>query len=318
MLNPVVSIGIPAYKSTYLREAILSALNQTFRDIEVIVVNDHSPYDLDTIIDEFKDDRLSYYVNEKNLGRDNIVKNWNRCLSLSKGEFFCLLCDDDVYAPEFIEEMLSLSEKYPNCNVFRSRVKMIDNEGRTTDYYPSSPEYETMVDYMFHKEKNLRQQTVSEFMLNRAYIIEHGGYIEMPVGWESDVASIYAFSKDNGIATSAKTLVSFRQSGINISTAGTHMVDKIAAMNRFSVYIFKLLEDSKCDDEYADIIRKWREITLNKNKFEYLRASSWKDVVYLWRNRKTDDVSITTKDFYVAILYRFGFTIMQIFKSILH
>ena len=315
-MNPIVTIAIPAYKSAYLREAISSALNQTVHDIEVIVVNDHSPENLDTIVNEFNDERLSYYVNEKNLGGQNIVLNWNKCLSLAKGEYFCLLCDDDLYEPGFLEEMLKLAQKYPSCNVFRSRVKMINGAGHVTDYYPVSPEYETVPDYMFHREKDLRQQTVSEFMLKTLHIRQMGGYMQMPVGWESDIASIYIFGQDGGIVTSPQSLVSFRQSGINISTGGRFMKEKIAALNRFSRLINQLLEDNETDKEYAKIINRWRDIKVNRLKFEYLRITPWKDLTYLWKHRYSEDVLILPKDFFIAMFYRAGYSVVRIMKKI--
>ena len=126
--NELVSIVIPAYKATYLKETIESALQQTYSNIEVIVVNDKSPYDISSIVRSFNDRRIRYYENEENIGGKDLVAQWNRCLSYAKGEYFCLLCDDDIYTPTFVEEMLRLAEKYPNCNVFRGRAVVIDKE----------------------------------------------------------------------------------------------------------------------------------------------------------------------------------------------
>ena len=50
---PLVTIAIPAYKSTFLRETISSALKQTYSNIELIVVDDNSPENIDSIIKEF-------------------------------------------------------------------------------------------------------------------------------------------------------------------------------------------------------------------------------------------------------------------------
>lgn len=97
--QPLVSIGIPSYKAKYLADSIRSALNQTYNNIELIIVNDCSPEPIKDVVDKFNDARIRYYVNEKNLGGEDPGNNWNRCLELAKGEFFCLLCDDDMYEP---------------------------------------------------------------------------------------------------------------------------------------------------------------------------------------------------------------------------
>lgn len=307
----LVTIAIPAFKAKYLREAISSALNQTYKNIEVIVVDDKSPEDLKPIVLSFKDPRLRYFANEENLGGHNIVLNWNRCLSFANGDFFCLLCDDDIYEPDFIAEMLSFVEKYPQVKVFRSRVKMIDGGGNLVDYYPTSPEFETMVDYAFHKEKNLRQQTVSEFMLRTSHIRELGGYVQMPVGWESDVASIYIFGEKDGIVSSSKSLVAFRQSGINISTNGYFMIEKMAALNQFSRIINGLLGNNCDDHRYSELILRWRKIKVDQLKFEYLRNSSWRDIHYFWKNRTSSEVQIVSNVFGLALIYRMGYAVIN-------
>lgn len=105
----LVTIAIPAYKQTYLAEAINSALKQDYENIELVIVNDRSPYDLRSVVNQFKDSRIHYYENDENLGSKNIVRNWNRCLEYAHGEFFVLLCDDDMLMPNFVSELLVLS-----------------------------------------------------------------------------------------------------------------------------------------------------------------------------------------------------------------
>ena len=125
--QPLVTIAIPAYKKKYIKEAIDSALNQDYKNIEVIIVNDKSPYNLKDIIDQYEDNRIIYYENERNIGKHNPVNNWNRCVELAKGELFTLLCDDDKLMPNFVSELLKLAEKYQECNVFHAR-RIIKNE----------------------------------------------------------------------------------------------------------------------------------------------------------------------------------------------
>lgn len=71
----LVSIAIPAYKERYLAEAIDSALGQDYTNIELIIVNDHSPSDLKSIVKKYNDKRIKYYENKRNLGKRSIVNN---------------------------------------------------------------------------------------------------------------------------------------------------------------------------------------------------------------------------------------------------
>ena len=101
LVSGLVSIAIPAYKKKWLKEAIVSALSQDYPNIEVIIVDDHSPQNLREVVVPFLiDKRVSYYYNEINLGGKSVTNNWNKCLEYVNGEFFVLLCDDDVLMPK--------------------------------------------------------------------------------------------------------------------------------------------------------------------------------------------------------------------------
>ena len=67
------SFVLPAYKAKYLKEAIDSILGQTYTDFELIIVNDASPEDVDSIVAAYDDKRMQYYKNEKNLTYLHIV-----------------------------------------------------------------------------------------------------------------------------------------------------------------------------------------------------------------------------------------------------
>ena len=167
----MISIAIPAYKAIYLKEAIESVLNQTVQDFELIIVNDASPNPITDIVEMFKDPRIHYYINEKNIGGSDPVCNWNKCLSYAKGAYFCLLCDDDIYEPQFLEEMLRLACLYPSCNVFKSGVKVINENKQITHRYPVSPEWEPCDDYIINASFRLRRQTISEWMFRRSHML---------------------------------------------------------------------------------------------------------------------------------------------------
>lgn len=106
--KPMVSVLMPAFKAGYLENAIQSVLNQTVRNFELMIVNDKSPEDIDSVVDSFNDARIRYYKNKENIGKDDFVKNWNHCLFYATGEYVCFLCDDDEYSPLFFERMLGL------------------------------------------------------------------------------------------------------------------------------------------------------------------------------------------------------------------
>lgn len=240
----LVSIAIPAYKTTFLKQCIDSILNQSYANFELIIVDDCSPNPVKEIVYSFNDPRIRYFRNKENLGKKDPSKNWNQCLEYANGEFFSLLCDDDTYEPTFIEEMLSLAKKNPQHDVFRARVNVINESGTCTDIYPSSPFFETYDDYLWQKINGFRKQTISEFFLHTKCIKELNGYQNMPMAWGSDVLSILKFSKNLGIIHNNKALVNFRMSVENISAeTNINIKEKFVAQNLFYEEIKKICEE---------------------------------------------------------------------------
>ena len=96
------TIGIPAYKSTFLKECIDSILAQDYSNFELIIVNDASPEDIDSIVSSYNDKRIRYYKNERNFGAEHVVDNWNKCLAYATGDYFVLMGDDDKMELDFL------------------------------------------------------------------------------------------------------------------------------------------------------------------------------------------------------------------------
>lgn len=103
------SVLIPAYKGQYLEEAIASVVAQTYSDWELVIVNDASPEDLTSIVNRFDDSRIRYYENKQNCGAENVVDNWNICLSYAQGDYVICMGDDDRLLPNCLQEYATLA-----------------------------------------------------------------------------------------------------------------------------------------------------------------------------------------------------------------
>lgn len=241
-ISNLVTIAIPAYKADFLKDAISSALNQTYSNVELVVVDDCSPENIEGIVREFDDPRIRYYRNSENFGAHDPSKNWNKCLEYAKGDFFALLCDDDTYEPTFVEKMLKLANTYPDVKVFRARAKTIDENNLVINWYPSAPAFETCFDYMYLKLSGFRRQTISEFLYNTTYIKNLGGFTNIPRAWTADILSVFKFAKKNGIASSQTFLVNYRSSEKNISSVYTDALEKRNALIMFREKIRDYIE----------------------------------------------------------------------------
>lgn len=261
----LVSIGIPAYKALYLKETIESVLNQDYKNIELIIVNDNSPEDIDSIVSSFNDKRINYYINNENLGKISIVLNWNRCLSYAKGDFFTLICDDDLMKENFISSMVELAENNPSCNVFSCGKIIIDSInhsiiGKTKEL----PTYESYKTYLDETIRGNRKHTISEFFYRTEYIKKKKGYKVYPVGYYADDASVLNFASNGGIVRTNKRLIIFRKSAINISSNSIYNVQKAKAAILYYEWLSSLN-----NKEYEQIIKNRLEYDL----YEYLRTT---------------------------------------------
>ena len=240
----MISIGLPVYKPDYLDKAIDSVLDQTFKDFELIIINDKSPYDVEKIINDYEDSRIRYYKNKKNLGMKDLASVWNQCLNYAKGDKFILFCDDDIYEKQFLMELNKLSEKYKNTNLFHTRVKMINEQGIIIKYAPSCPEYETGINFIWHKLNGHRLHFVPDFMCRTEALKRVGGFVSMPLAWGTDDLTWFKLALNGGVAYVNDDLCNYRISSKNISSSGS--TDKRnMAINLYDDWITNFIKDFK-------------------------------------------------------------------------
>lgn len=284
---PLVTIAIPAYKSRFLREAMLSALDQNYDNLELVIVNDHSPDDIYAVVNSFDDPRIRYYENERNLGKESIVLNWNKCLEYARGDFFVLLCDDDMLDKDFVTNLLSLSECYPYCDVFHSRTRILDNEiDVVKGVTPEWPEWEPFELFANQVLKGTKHHTISEFMFRTASIKGKGGYVVFPAGYYSDIASILRFSERGGICSYKEPLATYRKNKDCISSRADYSYEKSRAALEFYRWIQKdylsYISKSDLDDLLDfDLASYFDSATLN-DSFRILGIVPWS----VWPLRK--------------------------------
>ena len=128
-----VSIIIPCYnKGQYVKEAVESALNQTYKNIELVICDDHSTDKTVEVIQSYSDPRVKLFLNEKNLGMSG---NWNNCLNHCTGEFIKLICADDMLANDALEKEVMALINHPSAVMSESDTQFRDLQGNTKGSY---------------------------------------------------------------------------------------------------------------------------------------------------------------------------------------
>lgn len=113
--QPLVSVYIPAYNGAkFIAQAIQSVLDQTYQNFELIINDDCSTDNTVEIVNSFRDNRIHFTKNKKNLG---LVGNCARCAELTHGVYLKVLNDDDMLMPTAIERAVKVLETHPEVSV---------------------------------------------------------------------------------------------------------------------------------------------------------------------------------------------------------
>lgn len=138
MKNKLISVIIPVYNNEkYFERCILSVVNQSYKNIEIIIINDCSTDNVKTIIDKYKkiDKRISNYENEKNMG---VGYTRNRGLDLAKGKYIYFLDSDDYIEEKCLELLYKSISRNSSFSCMLKGFKEID--GKRTETYRTPEE----------------------------------------------------------------------------------------------------------------------------------------------------------------------------------
>jgi len=112
--GPMVSVLIPTFnRPRYLSEALTSVLNQSYGNLQVIVINDGGE-DVSDIVNSFNDPRLIFINRKENRGK---AFSLNEALIRAEGKYIAYLDDDDLYYPNHIETLVDALENKTDCQV---------------------------------------------------------------------------------------------------------------------------------------------------------------------------------------------------------
>ncbi|RJX16995.1 MAG: glycosyltransferase [Desulforudis sp.] len=126
--TPKVSICIPTYnQAEFLPQALESALDQTFENIEIVVSVNHCTDNTEDILKKYSDPRIKVVRPSRFL---KMAENWHFCVSQSKGEYFNLLSSDDRLLPEYVEHMVEVLDANPGVGFAHCACETIGKDGK--------------------------------------------------------------------------------------------------------------------------------------------------------------------------------------------
>lgn len=169
---PKISVLLPAYNAEkYLSHAIESILGQTYKDFELLIIDDCSTDRTTAIISSYSDPRLKVIRNAINLG---LTKSLNLGLHHAQGDFIARLDADDVSLPQRLAQQIYFLEQHPEIVLVGSLSKLINSAGETFDYR-KSPTDPDIVKFSLLFGNPI---THSSILFRKKPILEMGGYNE--------------------------------------------------------------------------------------------------------------------------------------------
>jgi len=264
-----LAIVVPYFKIQFFEECLKSLHNQTNQNFNLYIGNDNSPEDPYALIDEFGDKlNITYKKFENNLGKISLVNQWRRCIELINQEtWIMILGDDDKISSDCVDSFYnSVKElEYEDCDVMRFASQKIDRNGNTTSHIFTHHRIENSIDFLFRKFRGDTRSSLSEYIFKRN-TIEAVQFKNFPLGWHADDLAILECSKFGSIYSINDAVVYFRNSGFNITSLNSNLIDKNEASFRFYLYLLKVRADNFNIKERRILFQKLEKTYLNDKK----------------------------------------------------
>ena len=302
------SILIPTYKVTFLKECIESVLSQNYTNLELIIVDDASPENIQSVVSQFNDNRIRFYRNKKNIGKANLVANWNHCLALATGEYVMCIGDDDRLLPNCLTEALALIQANQDSDLYHLRKEVIDESGNIISLQEDRPDRESVYSLLWHLLEG-RIQMLAEWLYRTDKLKQIGGFYELPLAWGADNLTAHIAAIEKGVVNGHIPVVQYRASQLSISSSSrtSDTVQKCQAMDlAFNYYqrFLKLLPVSDLDNLYHQLIKKSLKVAIEKKKHKMIEnnIASFLPNIFYWFCKK-NKMGIKSKKLFILFLY---------------
>ncbi|PRD51914.1 glycosyltransferase family 2 protein [Sphingobacterium gobiense] len=243
-----LAIVIPGYKNIFIENTLESIANQTNKNFTVYIGDDNSPHDLGRICREYCGKiRLVYRRFDENLGGTNLVNHWNRCLEMvADEEWIWLFSDDDILDENCVQNFYDEIAKSKDIfDVYHFDINIIGENNQILSSQNQFPEVLHVKDFILKRSVGCIKSYVVEYIFNRTVLENLGGFVNFPIAWHSDEATVIFGASKTGIKTIRGGRVNWRSSEFNITPNSTSLKvveQKIKASKEFSIWLQKFLD----------------------------------------------------------------------------
>ncbi|KRT17319.1 hypothetical protein ASU31_06520 [Pedobacter ginsenosidimutans] len=209
MKKPKITVFMAAYNTSgFIEESILSILNQTFIDFELLIIDDGSTDNTALIVKTFNDTRIRFIQNNGNKG---LPFTRNRLLELARGEYIAILDSDDIAYPERLGLQLNFFSSNPEVALCGGHGKIIDKNGVESEKKIIVPTGDSIGMQMLFGNPFINSSTMFKTEIFR----ELNGYRDFALAEDYDLFT--RISERHKVANIDAFLVKYRIHGENIT-----------------------------------------------------------------------------------------------------
>ncbi len=236
-----VSICMPTYNGEkYIKETLDSILNQTFKDYEVIFVDDGSTDNTCNIIDSYKNDSF-ILIKEKNSG--SMVKNWNRCFEHANGEYIIFVFQDDIIDKNCLAKKVKALDENKDAVFCYSASSVVNDEGKkiiTRRYFNRDTiiEGKELIYKSFNGSKNIFGEPSN--VMFRKSICDKVGLFCDKLNYTPDIEYYLRVAKEGKVVYINEDLTNFRISSNSMTYNLFKNINKI--INDDEIFINEFIE----------------------------------------------------------------------------
>lgn len=284
-----LAIVIPAYKNAFLNESLRSLANQTNKNFNIYIGDDCSPYSLKKIVDKYNGVLpINYHRFENNIGAKHLVKQWNRCIELTKDEsWLWLFSDDDIADADCVQAFYETRQKdNGSFDVYRFNTRILNNNNGDITDTPESPFIDSSYNMAIEILKGNRGNSMPDHIFSRAVYNKYGGFVCTDYAQAADWATSILFSSEKGICTIHGPKINWRISNQNIS--GLAAKNKKVLLKGYLQFLEWILNHFKHRDDtlkYKNIVEvsKANLLTIINTHYKGLALCSILDVYCFYK-----------------------------------